>query len=165
MGINLVTLWEQIKWIFSLLRFGEHQFLKASWLWVGLRVHFPFPVLGFCQVWTCAGLCVCCPGPWAHHVCISPVVSRGCCLFDVIDRPWLFQSFCLLFHVIPEPGREGFEKPTGSLPEMETIPDAAKVAKNLRWDRLWALEDLTTLTLLKEYSNEWLWMTSRVAGN
>lgn len=43
---------------------------------------------------------------------------------------------------------------------METIPDAAKVAKNMRWDWLWALEELMTIILRKEYSSEWLWMTS-----
>lgn len=55
---------------------------------------------------------------------------------------------------IPEPGMEGFEKPIGSLPEMEALPDAANVAKNMRRDRLWAPEERTTILLLKEYSSE-----------
>lgn len=76
--------------------------LKASWLWVGLRVHFPFPVLGFCLVWTCAG-----------HVCAAPVpelimyVSVLLRLEDAVSLvsstppPRLLQSYCLFFRVDP----------------------------------------------------------------
>lgn len=150
MGINLVTLLRPDK--VDLLFAGVWgTSVSKSFLVMGRALcSLSLPSAWICLVWTCAGLCL-----------LSQSLSRRCCLFGVIDRPQLFQSFCLLFHVHPWAWKGGsFEKPIGWLPEMETIPDVAKVAKNLRWDRLWALEELTTIILLKEYSNEWLWMTS-----
>lgn len=59
----------------------------------------PFSVMGFCQVWTGAGLVHAVPSQslWVH-MCIFPAVSEWYCFLAIISHLWLTLFLCPLSH-------------------------------------------------------------------
>lgn len=59
---------------------------------VGLCVHFPFSLLGFCLSWARQDLCVMSQSPWVH-VNISIVLPGSHCCLGVFHHFWSYSLF------------------------------------------------------------------------
>lgn len=88
-----VTLhWRELDFPFT----SRYPWQTASWLGVGLCIHFPFSELGSWLVWICLGPVHAVRG--CEFMCAPVLLCLQFCSLGVTHHFWLLQSFHLLFY-------------------------------------------------------------------